>query len=77
MRAQCSGISRHCMYSTKGYPKGSVFSAGKHAALGMIRRAAHEVWKRIIRIKVVMPGGIDPPMLHAVRNGGADNPVPF
>lgn len=45
-----------------------MFSASKHTAVGMIKSAAHEVGKRNIRVNAVMPGGINTPMIHAVRD---------
>lgn len=43
------------MFSMCGYPKGAVFSASKHAAVGMVKSAAIEVGERNIRVNVVMP----------------------
>lgn len=43
------------MFSERGFSKGSVFSASKHAAVGMIKSAAIEAGKRGIRINIVMP----------------------
>jgi NAD(P)-dependent dehydrogenase (short-subunit alcohol dehydrogenase family) len=43
------------MFSKRGYPKGSVFSASKHAAIWMIKTAAIEVVKRGVRVNAVIP----------------------
>lgn len=43
------------MFSARGYPKGAVFSASKHAAIGMVKSAAIEAGRRGIRVNAVMP----------------------
>ncbi|KAF1813792.1 NAD(P)-binding protein [Eremomyces bilateralis CBS 781.70] len=43
------------MFSMRGYPKGAVFSASKHAAIGMVKSAAIEAGERNIRVNAVMP----------------------
>lgn len=64
------------MFSARGYKKGAVFSASKHAAIGLIKSAAMEAGEKGIRVNAVMPGAVDTPMLHQVRAGGAENPAP-
>jgi NAD(P)-dependent dehydrogenase (short-subunit alcohol dehydrogenase family) len=43
------------MYGERGFPKGSVYSASKHAGIGIVKSAALEVAKRGIRVNVVLP----------------------
>jgi NAD(P)-dependent dehydrogenase (short-subunit alcohol dehydrogenase family) len=43
------------MYAERGYLKGAVFTASKHAANGMIKSAAMEAGDRGIRVNAVMP----------------------
>lgn len=43
------------MFSERGFSKGSVFSASKHAGVGMVKSAALEAAERDIRVNVVMP----------------------
>lgn len=43
------------MFSTRGYKKGAVFAASKHAAVGMVKSAALEVASRGIRVNCVLP----------------------
>ncbi|CAN6636226.1 hypothetical protein TRVA0_015S02212 [Trichomonascus vanleenenianus] len=50
------------MFAERGFKKGAVFSASKHASIGMVKSAALEVGSRGIRVNNVMPGPIDTPM---------------
>lgn len=43
------------MFSERGFSKGSVFSASKHAGVGIVKSAALEAGKRGIRVNLVMP----------------------
>lgn len=43
------------MFSARGFNKGAVFSASKHAALGLVKSAAIEAGSRSIRVNTVMP----------------------
>lgn len=43
------------MFSERGFPKGSVFSASKHASVGMIKSSAIEAGKRGIRVNIILP----------------------
>ena len=42
------------MFSERGYPKGSVFTARKHGAVGMIKAAAMESGSRGIRVNALL-----------------------
>lgn len=70
------------MFGTRGYKNGAVFAASKHAAVGMVKSAALEVGSRGIRVNCILPGPIDTPMFHQVReNAGlsssaSDTPIP-
>ncbi|TIC40447.1 oxidoreductase [Wallemia mellicola] len=64
------------MFSERGFSKGSVFSASKHAGVGMIKSSAIEAGKRGIRVNMVLPGPIDTPMLRANEDSGAEGTAP-
>lgn len=51
----------------KGYPEIGPYSTSKHALLGLTKVAALEYAKDNIRITSISPGGVDTPMLRAVR----------
>ncbi|KAJ5296091.1 hypothetical protein N7508_010912 [Penicillium antarcticum] len=60
------------MYSKRGFAKGSVYSASKHAVIGMVTGAAIKVGRRGIRVNSVMLVPIDTSMLR-----GTAPVVPF
>ncbi|GAD92797.1 oxidoreductase, short chain dehydrogenase/reductase family superfamily [Paecilomyces variotii No. 5] len=70
------------MFGERGYKNGAVFAASKHAAVGMIKSAALEAGKRGVRVNAVLPGAVETPMFHRVRqNAGLstsaiDTPIP-
>ncbi|TIA57193.1 hypothetical protein D6C77_06361 [Aureobasidium pullulans] len=64
------------MYGERGFPKGSIYSASKHAGIGIVKSAALEVAKRGIRVNVVLPGPIDTPMLRGNQEHGGDGTAP-
>jgi NAD(P)-dependent dehydrogenase (short-subunit alcohol dehydrogenase family) len=43
------------MFSERGFAKGSVYSASRHAVIGMVKSAAIEGGRRGIRVNSVMP----------------------
>lgn len=43
------------MYGERAFPKGSVYSASKHAGIGLVKSAAVEAAKRGIRVNIVTP----------------------
>ena len=43
------------MYSERGFAKGSIYSASKHACIGLVKSAAIEAGKRGIRVNAVLP----------------------
>ena len=51
----------------KGYPLQSVYSASKHALIGMSKSLANEVYKDGIRVHVVSPGGVFTDMVRISR----------
>lgn len=51
----------------KGFAEIGPYSTSKHAALGLTKVAAMEYAKDNIRIVSISPGGVDTPMLRAVR----------
>ncbi|MBQ2955102.1 MAG: SDR family oxidoreductase [Clostridia bacterium] len=51
----------------KGYPLQSVYSASKHALIGMSKSLANEVYKDGIRVHVISPGGVFTDMIRITR----------
>lgn len=51
----------------KGYPLQSVYSASKHALIGMSKSLANEVYKEGIRVHVISPGGVFTDMVRISR----------
>lgn len=51
----------------KGYGNQSVYSASKHAAMGMTKALAKEVQKDGIRVHAVCPGGVDTELVTRAR----------
>ncbi|KAE8342476.1 hypothetical protein BDV24DRAFT_162366 [Aspergillus arachidicola] len=64
------------MYSERGFGKGSLYSASKHACIGLVKSAAIEAGKRRVRVNAVSPGPIDTPMLCANVNSGGEGTAP-
>ncbi|KAL2825083.1 hypothetical protein BDW59DRAFT_76634 [Aspergillus cavernicola] len=64
------------MFADHGFSKGSIYSASKHAGIGMIKSAAIEAGKRGIRVNAVLPGPINTPMLQANEESGAEGTAP-
>ena len=51
----------------KGYPRQSVYSASKHALLGVSKAMANELFRDNIRVHVISPGGVFTPMIALTR----------
>ncbi len=51
----------------KGYPLQSVYSASKHALIGMSKSLANEVYRDNIRVHVISPGGVFTDMVRISR----------
>jgi len=51
----------------KGYPLQSVYSASKHALIGLSKSLANEVYKEGIRVHVISPGGVFTDMVRIAR----------
>ncbi|MBE5766685.1 MAG: SDR family oxidoreductase [Clostridiales bacterium] len=51
----------------KGYPLQSIYSASKHALIGMSKSLANEVYKDGIRVHVISPGGVFTDMVRISR----------
>lgn len=51
-----------------GSPGGSVYSASKHAVLGLTKSLSAEFARKGIRINAVCPGGVDTAMIDRVRD---------
>ena len=50
-----------------GYPRQSVYSASKHALLGMTKSLAAEYYKENIRVHAISPGGVYTDMIKVTR----------
>ena len=50
-----------------GYPQQSVYTASKHALLGMTKSIANELYKENIRIHAISPGGVYTDMVKISR----------
>lgn len=53
--------------SHSGYPQQSIYSASKHALLGMTKSIAREYYKENIRVHAVSPGGVYTDMVKVSR----------
>ena len=51
----------------KGYPLQSIYSASKHALLGMTKALAKEVYQKGIRVHAICPGGVYTDMIKISR----------
>ncbi|MGV0674645.1 MULTISPECIES: glucose 1-dehydrogenase [Mycolicibacterium] len=60
------------MNGIRGMPGESIYSATKHAVIGMTRSVALEVAELGIRVNAVCPGAMDTPMLEEVDLGAGD-----
>ena len=50
-----------------GYPQQSVYTASKHALLGMTKSIANELYKKNIRVHAISPGGVYTDMVKISR----------
>ena len=55
-----------------GSPRVLAYAASKHAVVGMTKVAALELATLGVRVNGVAPGGVDTPMIDAVRDTGLD-----
>ena len=53
--------------SHSGYPQQSIYSASKHALLGMTKSIAREYYKENIRVHAIAPGGVYTDMVKVSR----------
>jgi NAD(P)-dependent dehydrogenase (short-subunit alcohol dehydrogenase family) len=51
----------------KGYPNQALYTASKHALMGMTKALAKEVHQDGIRVHAVCPGGVDTQMIRNAR----------
>ena len=51
----------------KGYPNQGIYTASKHAILGLTKSLAAETEKHGIRVSAVLPGGVDTQMIADAR----------
>ena len=50
-----------------GYPQQSVYTASKHALLGMTKSIANELYRENIRVHAISPGGVYTDMVNISR----------
>lgn len=55
MESPGSFVHVSSMYGERAFPKGSIFSASKHAGIGLVKSASVEAAKRGIRVNIVSP----------------------
>ena len=67
-KSECATIINICsVVAHKGYPRQSVYSASKHALLGISKAMANELFRDNIRVHVISPGGVFTPMVALTR----------
>ena len=67
-KSDCATIINICsVVAHKGYPRQSVYSASKHALLGLSKAMANELYRENIRVHVISPGGVFTPMIAVAR----------
>ncbi|KAG9250823.1 oxidoreductase [Emericellopsis atlantica] len=64
------------MFGQRGFKRGAVFAASKHAMVGLAKSVALEVGERGIRVNVVEPGAIDTPMHQRNMDNNMPDPTP-
>lgn len=57
---------------TVGFPEAGIYSASKHAVIGLTKTAALEYAKSGIRINAVSPGGVQTPMVDRFAGEGQE-----
>ena len=63
----CFIINIGSVVAHKGYENQSVYSASKHALLGLVKAVARDLKDTRIRIHVINPGGVDTDLVRSVR----------
>ncbi len=58
-----------------GYPDQSIYTASKHALLGMSKSLANEEYERGVRVHVISPGGVLTDMVRIARPDLGDTPM--
>ena len=67
-KSQTAAIVNICsVVSHSGYPMQSIYSASKHALLGMTKSLAREYFKEGIRVHAISPGGVYTDMVKLSR----------
>lgn len=74
MQAQKSGsiVNVSSLYGLQGAPHASIYSASKHAVIGLTQTAALEAAPFGVRVNAVAPGYTDTPMLDRVAGDNRD-----
>lgn len=71
MLQQGSGVIVNCAsaFGSVGAPGGAIYSASKHAVIGLTRSVALEQIKQGIRINAISPGAVDTPGVQTMTSG--------
>lgn len=64
---EASVINIASVVAHAGYPQQSVYTASKHALLGMTKSIANELYKENIRVHAISPGGVYTDMVKISR----------
>jgi NAD(P)-dependent dehydrogenase (short-subunit alcohol dehydrogenase family) len=62
-------VNTSSIFGLNGYPGWSLYSATKHAVIGMTKSAALEYAKRGIRVNAIAPGPVETPLLTKGTGG--------
>ncbi len=60
-------INISSIMGVKAYKQQSIYSASKHAVMGMSQAVAAEIQEHNIRVSVILPGGVDTDFISDVR----------
>jgi len=74
MRARGGGvvINNSSVVGLIGFPNLSLYTATKHAVIGLTKAVALEVAQEGIRVNVVAPGGVETDMYHRLTDGNPE-----
>lgn len=69
MKARREGtiINISSVVGFKGYPNQSVYTASKHAVMGLTKSLSLEAWPHDIRVSAILPGGVDTELITRAR----------